>query len=65
MRFSRHQPAALAATGPVRLTRVEIWVCRAPVETPVETSFGVMHSRPALFVRIEESEGAFGFGEVW
>jgi L-alanine-DL-glutamate epimerase-like enolase superfamily enzyme len=24
-----------------------------------------MHSRPALFVRIEESEGAFGFGEVW
>jgi L-alanine-DL-glutamate epimerase-like enolase superfamily enzyme len=31
----------------------------------VRTSFGVMHDRPALFVRVEDSDGAEGWGEVW
>lgn len=50
---------------PVRLAKIEIWVCRAPIERPVETSFGTMSSRPGLFVRLEDIDGAFGFGEVW
>lgn len=53
-------PAAAAA-----LARIEAFVFREPLETFVRTSFGVMRDRPALFVRIEDQEGAFGWGEVW
>ena len=38
---------------------------RWPVRVPVRTSFGVMHDRPAVLVRIEDGEGAFGWGEAW
>ncbi|HET9650755.1 MAG TPA: mandelate racemase/muconate lactonizing enzyme family protein, partial [Usitatibacter sp.] len=31
----------------------------------MRTSFGVMRERPALFVRIEETDGAVGWGEAW
>ena len=57
---ARHESAR-----PIRVRRVEAWALRAAVGRPVETSFGVMHDRPAVFVRIEDSEGAFGFGEIW
>jgi len=40
-------------------------VLRWPVRTPVRTSFGVMHDRPAVLVRVEDGEGAFGWGEAW
>lgn len=38
---------------------------RWPVRLPVRTSFGVMHDRPAVLVRVEDGEGAFGWGEAW
>ena len=38
---------------------------RWPVRVPVRTSFGVMHDRPAVLVRVEDGEGAFGWGEAW
>lgn len=38
---------------------------RCPVETPVVTSFGVMHDRPMLLVRAEADDGAVGWGEAW
>ena len=38
---------------------------RWPVRVPVRTSFGVMHDRPAVLVRIEDDEGACGWGEAW
>ena len=44
---------------------VETHVLRWPVRLPVRTSFGVMHDRPALLVRVEDGEGAFGWGEAW
>ena len=40
-------------------------VFRAPIATPVRTSFGVMRDRPAVLVRVEDSDGAVGWGEVW
>jgi D-galactarolactone cycloisomerase len=40
-------------------------VLRHPVAVPVRTSFGVMHERPALFVRVRDDDGAYGWGEVW
>ncbi len=48
-----------------RLERVEAFVFRAPCATPVTTSFGIMHDRPAVFVRITDADGAYGWGEIW
>lgn len=45
--------------------RLQATVYRAPLRTPVRTSFGVMHDRPALLVRVTDRDGADGWGEVW
>ncbi|MBV7482725.1 mandelate racemase/muconate lactonizing enzyme family protein [Bordetella sp. BOR01] len=44
---------------------VSVHVLRYPVERPVRTSFGIMHDRPAVFVRVQDRDGAHGWGEVW
>ncbi|NNK94916.1 MAG: mandelate racemase/muconate lactonizing enzyme family protein [Desulfobacterales bacterium] len=49
----------------VCIERLEIFVFQAPITTPVRTSFGIMHQRPAVLLRIEDNNGAFGWGEVW
>ncbi len=40
-------------------------VLRVPISVPVQTSFGIMHDRPAVLVRMEDKEGAVGWGEIW
>jgi L-alanine-DL-glutamate epimerase-like enolase superfamily enzyme len=50
---------------PIRLAKVDALVYRAPIAVPVQTSFGTMHDRPAVLVRIEDQEGAVGWGEIW
>lgn len=45
--------------------RVEAFVFRWPVKTPVRTSFGTMRDRPAVFVRVTDADGATGWGEIW
>ncbi len=47
------------------LARVQIFCYRYPLERPLETVFGQVNSRPSLIYRIEDEEGAFGFGESW
>lgn len=47
------------------LRRVEALVFRYPVEVAVRTSFGLMHDRPAVFVRVEDSDDGVGWGEAW
>ncbi|PHY05704.1 MAG: mandelate racemase [Alcaligenaceae bacterium] len=49
----------------IKLTKVQAFVYRAPIQTPVQTSFGLMRDRPAVFVRVEDAEGVAGWGEVW
>ncbi len=49
----------------MRIDRLECWVLRVPVPQPVVTSFGVMDSRPALFLRVSATDGAWGWGEVF
>jgi L-alanine-DL-glutamate epimerase-like enolase superfamily enzyme len=49
----------------LKLARLEAFVYRAPIDTPVQTSFGIMRDRPAVFVRVTDTEGATGWGEVW
>ena len=47
------------------ITKLESWLYRAPVAAPVANAFGTMNNRPALFVRISASDGAWGWGEVF
>jgi D-galactarolactone cycloisomerase len=47
------------------ITRIEINCFRYPLKQPLRTVFGVVESRPALILRIEDSDGAEGFGEIW
>lgn len=52
-------------TGDVSITRIQAFAFRSPIEKPVQTSFGIMRDRPAAIVRIEDREGAFGWGEIF
>lgn len=49
----------------VRITAVDTFVFRAPADPPVRTSFGIMHNRPAVLVRLTDADGVQGWGEVW
>ncbi len=49
----------------VHPVRVDTHVLRHPIAQPVRTSFGTMHERPALLLRIEDASGAHGWGEIW
>ena len=47
------------------LARLEIFCLRYRLEEPLSTVFGELASRPALLVRLEDAEGAEGWGEIW
>jgi D-galactarolactone cycloisomerase len=49
----------------VRCSHIQTHVLRHPIATPVRTSFGTMHERPALLLRVQDDEGGHGWGEVW
>lgn len=60
----------MTSTNPTLDTRlqglqVSVHTFRHPISTPVRTSFGVMHDRPAVLVRVDDASGAHGWGEVW
>jgi D-galactarolactone cycloisomerase len=49
----------------VVIVAVRAVAVRAPIETHVRTSFGIMRDRPAVFVEIEDESGQHGLGEIW
>lgn len=49
----------------VQIEKMERWVFRAPIAQPLANAFGAMNNRPALFVRLTASDGAWGWGEVF
>jgi D-galactarolactone cycloisomerase len=53
------------ASPPFTIRSVQAQCYRYPLSTPVVTSFGRMLNRPAVFVRIEDTDGYAGWGEVW
>lgn len=57
---ARLDPPAFAA-----IARIDAYVLRWPVAVAVRTSFGTMRDRPAVLVRVEDAEGAHGWGEAW
>lgn len=56
---------AQALAQPLNIHSVTASVYRFPIASPVVTSFGVMRDRPAVLVRVEDRDGAVGWGEVW
>ena len=49
----------------MNIEKVDLLLLEAPIDNPIRTSFAIMRHRPALLVRIEDSDGAFGWGEIW
>ncbi len=49
----------------IQIDLVEAFVYRCVIDTPVQTSFGIMRDRPAVFVRVTDSDGTVGWGEIW
>lgn len=49
----------------ITLTRITVSAYRVPITSPVATSFGAMTNRPAVFVRLEDKDGTFGWGEIF
>jgi D-galactarolactone cycloisomerase len=47
------------------IRRVSAFAFRYPIRNPVQTSFGTMRDRPAVFVEIEDRSGTVGWGEIW
>lgn len=52
-------------TRSVRIVQIQGFAFRCPIANPIKTSFGVMKDRPAAFVRIEDQDGNFGWGEIF
>jgi D-galactarolactone cycloisomerase len=52
-------------TAPFTIRGIQAFCYRYPLTTPVVTSFGEMRDRQALFVRVEDGDGQFGWGEAW
>lgn len=50
---------------PIRIARIETFRLRAEVKGLPSSSLGTMQDRNGLLVRIEDPDGAFGWGEVW
>ena len=48
-----------------KIRTVESMVYRYPLETVVQTSFGIMNDRPMVLVKLVDEDGLVGVGEVW
>src|SRR5580698_7572988 len=49
----------------VKIARIEARIVRTPIAIPVRASFAVMRDRPAVYLRVTDTDGAQGFGEIW
>lgn len=47
------------------LSRIELFLFRAAIKEPIVASFGSIPARVVLLVRVEDNDGAHGWGEVW
>src|SRR5262245_10015340 len=54
-----------ADADPLRPDRIEVFHFVAPIAEPIVTSFGSISARNALLIKVQDKDGAFGWGEVW
>lgn len=50
---------------PIRIARVEAFAHRVPIATPIKVAFGTFRDRPVVLVRVTDTDGAEGWGEIW
>lgn len=50
---------------PTPIAKLEILAFRAEIANPVVTSFGSIPARATALIRIEDVDGAHGWGEIW
>lgn len=55
----------MSLPSPFTIARVETFVYRVPIEKPVVAAFGSFTDRVAVLVRVEDRDGAHGWGEIW
>lgn len=60
-----HSPRELPNTQALKLSRIETFIYSAKVDKPVVSSMASISTRVALLVRVEDTDGAFGWGEVY
>ncbi len=49
----------------IRIKRIALYLYRATVDEPIKTSFGSIAGRTTMLIRIEDEDGAAGWGEIW
>jgi len=49
----------------MKIRDAHVYHLQVPVENPIKTSFGVMDSRHAVFLMVEDKSGLQGIGESW
>ena len=53
------------STLPITIASIEAFAFRVPVQTPIKVAFGTFRDRPFVLVRVVDTDGAEGWGEVW
>lgn len=49
----------------IRIAKVEAFSFRVPISEPIKVAFGTFRDRPAVYVRVTDTDGAEGWGEAW
>lgn len=49
----------------ITLASIEAFAYRVPIQTPIKVAFGTFRDRPFVLVRVVDTDGAEGWGEVW
>jgi L-alanine-DL-glutamate epimerase-like enolase superfamily enzyme len=49
----------------IRIAKVEAFSFRVPIAIPIKVAFGTFRDRPAVYVRITDTDGVEGWGEAW
>ena len=47
------------------IARLDVYALEAKIDTPVTTSFGSLPARVSALLRIEDTDGCSGWGEIW
>jgi len=47
------------------ITKIDAYAIRVPIAEPIKVAFGTFRDRPMVLVRITDSDGAEGWGEIW
>ena len=61
----RGRQGRLTPMQPIQIASIEAFAFRVPVQSPIKVAFGTFRDRPFVLVRITDTEGAHGWGEVW